>query len=139
MRFPTMPALLLLAACAARPAVATLETIATGGYAKDDSGRQAVLATTEGEYRRLWAEKIGDEPAPPVDFTKGVVVFLLAGSRPTGGWSVVPESVEVTGTRAVIHAKIQGPGRGTVVTQALTSPYAVVFVSAAEVKTAEWP
>ncbi len=131
--------MLLLAACAARPAVASLETLAAGPYAKDDRGRQAVLATTESEYRRLWSEKIGDAAAPPADFTKGVAVFLLSGSRPTGGWSVVPESVEVTGDKAVIRAKIEGPGAGAIVTQALTSPYAVVFVNAREVTTVEWP
>jgi hypothetical protein len=129
-----------LTACAVRPAVAVeLQTIASGGYARDDSGRQAVLVKTEDEYRRLWAEKIGSEPAPEADFGKGVVVLLLAGSRSTGGYAVVPESVDVSGGSAVIHAPVQRPGRGAIVTQALTSPYAVVFINSRDLESVQWP
>lgn len=131
---------LALAACAARPAaVPGMKTIASGGYAGDDSGRQAVLARSADEYRRLWAEKIGSDPAPEADFGKGVVVFLLAGSRNTGGWTVEPESVEVSGGTATVRARIQGPGRGGIATQALTSPYAVVFIDSRDVDEVQWP
>lgn len=131
---------LVFVACAARPAAAPeMKTIASGGYARDDSGRQAVLATSADAYRRLWAEKIGSDPAPEADFGTGVVVFLLAGSRSTGGWSVEPETVEVTDGTAVVRARIQGPGRGGIVTQALTSPYAVVFIDSREIQKVQWP
>jgi hypothetical protein len=138
-----MLALALFAiACTARQGVATtveMQTIASGGYAADDSGRQAVLASSADQYQRLWAEKIGNAPAPEADFSKGVVVFLLAGSRPTGGWSVHPEAVTVTDSVATVRARIQGPGGGSIVTQALTSPYAVVFLQSRDVTSVQWP
>lgn len=127
-------------ACAVRPAVVVeLQTIASGGYARDDSGRQAVLVRTEDEYRRLWGEKIGRDPAPEADFGKGVVILLLAGSRATGGYSVVPESVDVSGGSAVVRARIERPGGGSIVSQALTSPYAAVFVNSRDIESVQWP
>ena len=130
---------ILLAACTVRPAVTEMSLIAEGAYAREDSGRQAVLAVTEDEYRRLWSEKIGRDPVPEADFEKGVVVFLLAGMRNSGGWSVIPDAVEVTDDTAVIRARVQGPGGGKIVTQALTSPYAVVFITNRDVKRVQWP
>lgn len=117
-----------------------MSTIARGSYAAVDT-RSAVVATSSEEVRRLWQELIGggEEQAAEVDFSTGAVVFLLAGSRPTGGWSIEPEavSVESDGT-AVIVAKIKGPPAGAMVTQALTSPYAVVFVRDPNVKKVRW-
>jgi hypothetical protein len=68
-----------------------------------------------------------------------VVVFLLAGTRTSGGWSVEPAavSVESDGT-AVVVAKIKGPPAGSMVTQALTSPYAVVHVADRNVRKVRW-
>ena len=116
-----------------------MSTIASGSYAVDESGRKAVLASTNDDYRRLWSELIGEGDSPQVDLTNGAVVFLLGGSKPTGGWSIAPKSVtiESDGT-AVIHANVEGPPGGSIVTQALTSPYAVVLVQNAKPKRVRW-
>src|SRR5689334_5030331 len=59
-----------------------MQTIARGGYAVHEStGREAVLATTDADYRAQWAALIGEGEMPAVDFEKSVVVFLLAGMR----------------------------------------------------------
>ena len=39
---------------------------------------------------------------------------------------------------AVIHANVEGPPGGSIVTQALTSPYAVVLVQNAKPKRVRW-
>ena len=139
----TLAIALLTLGCAARTGVTStvkLSTIATGSYAADDTGRKAVLVTGESDYARRWQELIGSAPAPKADFSTGVVVFLLAGSRRTGGFAVVPGSVEVaTDGRATVHARIDEPGSGAMVTQALTSPYAVVHVSSRSITSVEWP
>lgn len=115
-------------------------TIARGSYAATDS-RTAVVARSREEYQRLWQQLIGggEGEAAEADFNTGVVVFLLAGSRSTGGWSVEPQSVTVEddGT-AVIVARIKGPPPGSMVTQALTSPYAVVLVRDPKVRKVRW-
>ena len=137
----TLAIALLTFGCAARTGVATVElsTIATGSYAADDSGRKAVLVTSESEYARQWPELIGSPPPPKADFSAGVVVFLLAGPRRTGGYAVVPLSVDVASDgRATVKARVDEPGGG-MVTQALTSPYAVVFLSSRSITYVEWP
>jgi hypothetical protein len=116
-----------------------INTIARGGHAAE-SERNAVLATNDADYRRRWEELIGGGEIPNVDFDRVVVVFLFGGIRNTGGWSVQPTSarIEDDGT-AVIDAKVQGPPRGGIVTQAITYPYAVVVVSSRDVKKVRWP
>lgn len=117
-----------------------MSTIAHGSYATAES-RTAELATTDAEYRRLWRERIEESEGRPtdVDFSDGVVVFLFAGSRSTGGWSVEPQSVKVEedGT-AIITARVQGPKTGGMVTQALTSPFAVVLIRDRQVRKVRW-
>jgi hypothetical protein len=139
----TLTIALLTLGCAARTGVPTtveLSTIATSSYAADDTGRKAVLVTSESEYTRRWTELIGSAPPPKADFSSGVVVFLLAGARRTGGYAVVPLSVDVASDgRATVHARVDEPGSGAIVTQALTSPYAVVFLSSRIVTSVEWP
>lgn len=117
----------------------TLTTLARGPYAASRGERKAVLATSESEYRRLWSGLIGGGEAPPADFANGVVVFLLAGERRTGGWTIEPNSVAVEGDTAVIDADVRGPAADAIVTQAFTYPYAVVAVGSRDVKNVRWP
>ena len=115
-----------------------ITTIAHGGYAQE-SERRAVLATNDADYRRQWASLIGDGEIPNVDFDDGVVVFLLAGMRNTGGWSVQPQSARIEDGTAIIDAKVQGPKPGGMVTQAITYPYAVIVIHDSDVKKVHWP
>lgn len=115
-----------------------IETIARGGYAVDESDLEAVLATTEADYRSQWQALINQGDIPGVDFDKSVVVFLLAGMRNTGGWSVAPESARVEGDTVVVKAKIEGPPPGGITTQAITYPYAVVAIHVRGVEKVRW-
>jgi len=118
----------------------TMTTLGRGSYAASHSGRNAVLATSDTDYQRFWRELAGGPDAPPaVDFAENVVVFLFAGERNTGGWSVEPKSVTIEGDTAVIDAPVNGPPPGSMVTQALTYPYAVVSVRSRDVKNVRWP
>jgi hypothetical protein len=130
-----------VACTAAKGGSRTVEftTIASGAYAASDA-KKAVVATSDAEYQRLWTELIGtNETAPPADLAAGTVIFLLAGSRPTGGYTVVVESVSVDGDGvAVVLAPVNAPRPRGMVTQALTSPYAVAFVRDRGIKTARW-
>lgn len=117
----------------------TITSLGHGSYAADSSGRKAVLAKNVSEYKRLWSELIADGDAPEVDLEGKTAVFLLAGQRTTGGWSIEPESVtmEDDGT-AVIIARINAPLPRSVVTQALTSPWAIALVHTDDVKQVRW-
>ncbi len=115
-----------------------IETIAQGGYAADESDRKAVLATTAADYNSQWQALINQSDVPSVDFDRSVVVFLLAGMRNTGGWSVAPQSARVEGDTLVVKAKVQGPPPDGMVTQAITYPYAVVAIQVRGVEKVRW-
>lgn len=114
-----------------------LQTIASGSYAAAEE-RGAVLVKSDAEYRKQWDALIGEGAIVPVDFEKVVVVFLMGGTRNTGGWSVQPVSARVEGDTAIIDAKVQGPPPGSITTQALTQPYAVITLNQRSVEKVRW-
>lgn len=133
---------MLAAGCTAAAGKAddvTMTTLAHGSYASSRGDRTAVLVTTDDEYRRRWTELIGGTEPPAADFESGVVVFLFAGQRNSGGWSVEPQSVAIEGDTAVVTAEVKGPPPGSITTQALTYPYAVVAIRSRAAKTVRWP
>jgi hypothetical protein len=94
-------------------------------------GRALLAARTDEEWRRIW-ELAGEEPPGPLpDGWMAVAVF--AGVRDTGGHSVEIGTVgpeEETGMPPRVHAvyRIREPAPDAMVTQALTSPWAVRIV-----------
>ena len=97
-----------------------------------------ITAKSADDWRAKWVAT-GTEAPPPdvndVDFTKEIVVALLAGERPTGGWKIGPNVVvKRQGRFAAIEYTVVGPGKGCTTTQALTSPYVVLAVNADAVR-----
>jgi PrcB C-terminal len=116
-----------------------LRTLQTGGYpAATPRQHEAHLAADEKTYRELWRSLIGDNPPPAADFAKESVVFLFAGQRSTGGHSIEVRGASVEQTTLVVDAEIKGPPPGSMVTQALTSPFAVIAVSTKNAKDVRW-
>jgi hypothetical protein len=104
-----------------------IRTIAAdaSGAATEKSAQFARDAET---YRRLWDTLAGSGQAPAVDFTTESAVFVMAGQKRSGGYSVVVNGVSLDGKTLVIHATVQSPPPNAIVSLALTSPYAVVAV-----------
>lgn len=115
-----------------------LRVVAAGAYAREGEDRGSHVAMDEAAYQRIWAAKVGDEAAPVVDFEKQAVVFLFAGTRRTGGYSIKVHGARIEGEALVVDAEVVGPKRGAIVTQALTAPYAVLAVSARDFRDTEW-
>lgn len=132
-------ALVFAAACTNAKGVAPVEmqTIASGSYAAAEE-RRAVLVKSDAEYRQQWSALIGEGTVVPVNFEQAVVIFLMAGTRNTGGWRVEPVSARVEGGTAVIDARVQGPPPGSITTQALTQPYAVITLNQRSVEKVRW-
>lgn len=101
--------------------------------------RQAMLASDAASYEAQWARLVGKGELPVVDFESESVVFLFAGERNTGGYSIEVTGTSVEAEELVVSAVVRGPGPRTIVTQVITYPYAVVAVKAREVKTVRWP
>ena len=126
--------------CAATSPNATMRTLATGSYAavKPESP-QAVAITSADEYATIWEQTLGgNAQRPEVDFGKESVVILLAGSKPSGGYSVEPKSVRIEGDVLVVDAAIKPPPPDAIVTMAFTSPWAAIAVDNKQFKTVRW-
>jgi len=102
----------------------TFRTLQAGSYATvTPPAAKLMVVRDAATLRSLWH---GNEAPPPIDFDKDVVVVLFAGQKNTGGYSVEVKRVNTKGKTAIVHAHVQGPPRGGMVTQALTSPYVAI-------------
>lgn len=129
-------------ACTAVKAVegpAELRVVASGSNAAmSPAAKVAILAADEATFRTEWARVVGTQELPAVDFETESAVFLLAGERNTGGYSIQPLSATVEGDMLVVEATVRGPGARAIVTQVITSPYAVIAVKARGVTMVRW-
>lgn len=152
MRGILFAATLALAGCATDvpPSTATTAPVTTGGTveqriiatgsnaAVEPDAPQAVAIKSADDYRQRWEQTIGGGQPPAVDFATESVVILLGGQRRTGGWRVVPRGASLDGRTLVIDAVVQGPPADAIVTQALTSPYAVIAVKTKNFDDVRW-
>ena len=116
-----------------------MREVANGAYASSEPEQPvAYVAFDEKSFRELFARHVGQVATPAVDFQREAAVLLMGGRRSTGGWSVTPRAVSVSGDILVIDAQVSGPGRGGIVTQAITSPWTVIAVSPVTFKKVQW-
>jgi len=130
---------MFLVACAAtggNPTV-NLRTVNSGSYS-EATQRAAVAAFDDETFRKTWTTMIGGSEMPSIDFSREAVVFLFAGTRNTGGYAVEPRSVSVEGETLIVDAGVKGPPRDAMVTQVITSPYAVIAVDSRNFKDVRW-
>ncbi len=131
--------LLALTACQSAP-----ETT-SAGFVSLERGSQTGLgtvglrvATTPDDWVALWREharlQLPQPAAPTVDFSRYRPALVLAGPRPSGGYSIAVERVHYTGGKLVVEARERVPQAGSVQTMALTSPYEVVLLPAGTVE-----
>lgn len=115
-----------------------IRKLAEGGYAATER-EGVVTAFDEETYRRAWQSAARDAEPPAVDFSTEAVVFVFAGERRTGGYSVEVRGATLDGETLVLEGEVKGPPRGAIVTQAITYPYAVVAVKSRAFKDVRWP
>ena len=114
-------------------------TLTSGGYAQAQPERpQAVAVKSADEYAGKWQQTVGGGTPPQVDFAADSVVILLAGSRRTGGYSVDVRGARLEGRTLVIDAAVKGPPPDAIVTQAFTSPFAVIAVNTKNFDDVRW-
>jgi len=100
--------------------------------------KSAQFARDAGTYRRLWDTLVGSGEAPTVDFTTETAVFVMAGTKRSGGYSVVVNGVSLDGRTLLIDATVQSPPPNAIVSLGLTSPYAVIAVKNRTFETVFW-
>lgn len=84
-------------------------------------------AELEALYRSMRIEEI-----PAVDFSKNNVVAVFMGQKPTGGYSITIDKVEIKGNTAMILVKNTVPEPGAILTMAITNPYCIAAIPKTE-------
>ena len=111
----------------------SIEEIDRGQYGDIVDGTREVLRD-EQAYAALWERLHADGGSvpdrPTVDFDTQIVIAVVLGQRPNGGYSVAVDEVLTTesGTPIQVRFTERIPGDGCAVTQALTSPYVLATV-----------
>ncbi len=107
------------------------ETLERGSNAGYDEPWCTVVRSHE-EFEALWDRlhrRRTPKPQPPeLSFEEGVVIGAFMGRRPTGGYAIEVSSIVHSGDELVVEITRREPGPDEIVTQALTSPYHVVWV-----------
>lgn len=67
----------------------------------------------------------GAVPQADIDFDHEVVLCVYRGQKPTGGYGISVTSMELRDGTVTIGLDLQDPPSGSMLTQALTSPYAI--------------
>lgn len=110
-----------------------VEQIDQGQYGDIVEGTETVLRN-EQEYSTFWMMMHADRDSvpdwPAVDFENQVVVAVVMGERPTGGYSVDVEEVMASedGNQVRVEYTETVPGDNCGVTHAITSPYVLAAV-----------
>ncbi len=81
------------------------------------------------EEKAVWWDSTYAELVPEGDSTT-LLIFL--GQRPTGGYGVDVEKVEIKGGKLVVVARERCPKPGSMVIQVITSPFVAVKVDVPE-------
>lgn len=118
---------LLALLLAQAPVGAPMRTIDKGALSNADEALNTV-ARTAGEWTALWKKHDYDKPAPPVDWSKEMVVAVFMGSRPSAGYAVEIVAAEERGGELVVKYRATRPAPGTVSAQILTAPYHIAAV-----------
>jgi hypothetical protein len=104
--------------------------LATGYNSRHEGGRALQLITNQAEWERAW-ETIGrGSPGtmPEVNFNTRAVVLAHQGRKPTGGYGISVAAIRREGATLVVRVNEQSPGKGDIVTDALTSPFVAVSI-----------
>lgn len=112
-----------------------VEEIDRGQHGDIVEGTREVIRD-EQAYAAFWEQLHADRNSvpdrPTVDFETQIVVAVVLGERPTGGYGVAVDEVLTTesGTPIQVRFTESIPGDGCPATQALTSPYVLATVEA---------
>lgn len=79
-------------------------------------------------WARLWRNTSPVPDTPPVDFAREFVIVAAMGTRPSGGYSIRVDEARAYAGHVTVHVVETSPGRGCVVTMAITAPVDVVKI-----------
>jgi hypothetical protein len=88
------------------------------------------IARNEREWGDLWREHTSTQvpapPAPMIDFSKELVVCVLAGQKPTAGYGIEVVDADFDGKAMVLGVRETKPAADAIVPQVVTRPYHMI-------------
>ena len=117
-----------------RPAPRTVqwEVLARGSQAVGFDRLTYRLVSDAAELLTIWnqayATSLNVPPPPAVDFARETVLAVFMGTRPTGGYGIDVRDVTLEGADLFVDLVLIEPPAGSILTQALTSPWVIVRV-----------
>lgn len=97
-----------------------------GNAATSIAQQETLLAHDDANWQQIW-RRIG-QPAPMALPDDKIAVAIFAGQKRSGGYAVEFVNVAENKTQITVRYRITAPGLQDMVTQALTSPYALQLV-----------
>jgi len=82
------------------------------------------------QWRRMHHHRLPEPPLAGVDWAIDMVVLLVCGTRPSGGYQLTIESIAVDGTSIEVRAVERRPGRNAYAPAVITNPFHAVAVAA---------
>jgi hypothetical protein len=110
---------------AVSPEPFTLTWNGTNGFTAVE---QPELVTNAVTFQKDWNLLRPGEPLPTVDFTKQAVILLMAGTKPTPGYSIKVSRLEEKADQLVIWYKVGSPSAGSVLAQVLAYPWSMQVI-----------
>ncbi len=134
-----MPRTLLLAAIAALVSLAACRSAPSGsdgfrtiaiGYDTGITGEKLRTARNEAQWTKLWSEHTSTQlptaQLPTIDFSKEMVVCVLAGEKPTAGYGIEVVDARFDGKAMVLGTRETKPKEDAIVPQIVTHPYHMI-------------
>ena len=114
------------------------QVIASGSQARANGAYRAIAFNDENAYRTQWPDLVPEREAPPVDFSRSTAILLIADTRPSGGFTIYVQSVDIAGDSLDVRATVNPPPADAFVTAALTVPWTLIVVPKSEIDNARW-
>jgi hypothetical protein len=100
--------------------------IATNSMVIRSSEQLAKLRNTDADKASAELAKL--LKVESIDWKKQMVVVISGGQQRTGGYNVEAKSLEIKNGKLIVHWKLNTPGPGSIVTQAITYPTLTILV-----------
>lgn len=125
-----LAALVSITACRSKPSGSDgFRTIAIG-YDTGIAGEKLRTARNNTQWTQLWREHtsttLPTAEMPTIDFSKEMVVCVLAGEKPTAGYGIEVVDAQFNGKAMVLGTRATSPAEGAIVPQIVTRPYHMI-------------
>jgi len=108
------------------------EILASGSNSGGVAEETYFLASDQTELLEIWSRGYADRltlpEVPEVNFDREVVVGVFLGERPTSGYAVSVEGIEIDGNDLFVDVFKTVPDEGITVSQVITSPWLIIRV-----------